>query len=137
MMKYGKPPFLECSTRGDKRFSAFCAMVNGKSIEEQYQAAKIFEDGSTGLSWKNAKGRKAVNAEECSLLYERLWRKYISENPELLQVLKDASGLCDIFAQRGNNNQAEVLWRIRNEALGIKTNNEYQSNLDTLLEQDE
>lgn len=137
MMKYGKPPFLECSTRGDKRFSAFCAMVNGKSIEEQYQAAKIFEDGSTGLSWKNAKGRKAVNAEECSLLYERLWRKYISENPELLQVLKDASGLCDIFAQRGSNNQAEVLWRIRNEALGIKTNNEYQSNLDTLLEQDE
>ena len=134
-MKYGKPPFLECSTRGDKRFSPFYAFVNGKSIEDQYQAAKIFEDGRTGLNWKQAKGRRAINTEECSLLYERLWKRYISEHPELLKVLKHASGLCDTFATRGSNNQAEVLWKIRNDALGLKTNGEStkQASLDILL----
>lgn len=135
MMRYGKPPFLECSTRGDKRFSPFYAFVNGKSIEDQYQAAKIFEDGSTGLSWKQAKGRKAINMKECTLLYERLWRQYIFEHPELLRVLKQTSGLCDMFAQRGNNNQAEVLWKIRNEALGLKTDREStrQASIDALF----
>lgn len=115
MMQYGKPPFLECSTRGDKRFSAFCATVNGKSIEEQYQAAKIFEDGSTGLHWKEAKGRKAVNAAECARLYENLWRQYISENSQLLDILEKATGMSDIFATKGSVNQAQVLWKIRGE----------------------
>lgn len=114
-MQYGEPPFLECSSKGDKRFSAFYVIVNGKSIEEQYQAAKIFEDGSTGLHWKDAKGRRAVNAKECAELYENLWRQYISENPELLNVLKRASGLSDKFATKGSTNQAQILWKIRNE----------------------
>lgn len=115
MLRYGKAPFLECSSRGDKRFSAFYACTNGRSIEEQYQATKIFEDGSTGLHWKEAKGRKAVNAAECAILYESLWRQYISEHPELLDVLKRASGLSDIFAKKGSVNQAYILWKIRNE----------------------
>ena len=115
MMQYGKSPFLECSTRGDKRFNAFCATINGKSIEEQYQEAKIFDDGSTGLHWKEAKGRKAVNATECVILYENLWRQYISEHPGLLDVLKRASGLSDVFATKGSVNQAQVLWKIRSE----------------------
>lgn len=115
MMQYGKPPFLECSSRGDKRFSPFYATVNGRSIEEQYQAAKIFDDGSTGLYWKKAKGRRAVNAAECAILYEKLWRQYLQERPGLLDILKRASGLSDMFATKGTVNQAEVLWKIRNE----------------------
>lgn len=114
-MRYGKEPFLECSSNGDKRFSAFYAKVNGRSIEEQYQAAKIFDDGSTGLHWKDAKGRRAINAEECAILYENLWRQYIFEHPELLNILKNASGLSDMFATKGSVNQAQVLWKIRNE----------------------
>ena len=117
MEKYGKAPFLECSSRGDKRFSAFYAKVNGSSIEEQYQAAKTFDDGSTGLHWKDAKGRRAVNAVECTALYENLWRQYISEHPELLDILKKASGLSDIFAKKGSVNQAYVLWKIRCEQM--------------------
>lgn len=116
-MRYGKSPYLECSSKGDIRFSPFYAKVNGKSIEEQYQAAKIFEDGSTGLSWQKAKGRKAINLEECICLYDKLWRHYIDEHPDLLLVLKQASGLSDMFAQRGSVNQAEVLWRIRNGSI--------------------
>jgi hypothetical protein len=116
MMRYGISPFLECSSRGDKRFSAFYARVNGKSIEEQYQAAKVFADGSTGLHWRQAKGKKAVNAAECKALYESLWRQYVSEHPELLDVLKAASGLSDVFARPGSVNQAGVLWGIRNQS---------------------
>mgnify|MGYP001591918609 CR=1 FL=1 len=119
MIKHGLPPYLECSSRGDKRFSAFYAKVNGKSIEEQYQAAKIFEDGSTGLHWRDAKGKKAINMREVSNLYSRLWDEYIEASPELLDVLKAASGLSDIFGQKGSNCQATELWRIRNNGKGL------------------
>lgn len=115
MIRHGEAPYLECSSKGDKRFSAFYAKVNGVSIEECYQAKKIFEDGSTGLSWLKAKGRKAINQEDCAKYYSFLWDEYIRENPELLEVLKKASGLSDIFGQPGHVCQATELWRIRNE----------------------
>lgn len=117
MLTYGNEPFLECSSRGDKRFSPFYARVNGRSIEEQYQAAKTFDDGSTGLDWKKAKGRRATNATECTILYEKLWRQYISEHPGLLEVLKRASGLSDMFATKDAVNQAQILWKIRSEQM--------------------
>ena len=115
MIKHGTAPFLECSTRGDKRFSAFCAIVNGKSIEAQYQAAKIFDDGSTGLHWRAAKGRKAINIEDCATLYSSLWDQYISDNPHLLDVIKKATGLSDMFGQPNHQCQSTELWRIRNQ----------------------
>jgi len=115
MVRHGEPPYLECSSKGDKRFSAFYAKFpNGKSIEEMYQAYKVFEDGSTGLSIKEAKGRKAVNQEKAAWWYSHWWDIYISQNPELLEVLKQASGLSDIFGQEGHCCQATELWRIRN-----------------------
>ena len=115
MIKIGKPPYLECSSKGDKRFSAFYVKVNGKSIEEQYQSAKIFEDGSTGLTWKEAKGRKPVNSDEVSILYKNLWRQYLDKNPGLVRGLIQASGLSDMFGQEGHNCQAITLWELRSE----------------------
>ena len=120
MIRHGEAPFLECSSKGDKRFSAFYARIKkygNKTIEELYQAAKVFEDGSTGLTWREAKGRKAVNAEETARLYRKLWQRYIKENPRLLKVLIDASGLSDIFGQEGHMCQATELWRIRRKAI--------------------
>lgn len=76
MVRHGEAPFLECSSRGDQRFSAFSARLRshgGRSIEEVYQAAKVFEDGSTGLGWRDAKGKRAVNMPEVRRLYSRLW----------------------------------------------------------------
>lgn len=113
MVKHGKPPYLECSSRGDKRFSAFYARVAGRSIEETYQAAKVFDDGSTGLSWKQAKGKQACNHMELQQIYSSLWDTYISEHPELLTVLQNATGLQDMFGQVGHVCQATELWRIR------------------------
>lgn len=116
MIKHGEAPFMECSTRGRKQFSAFYARpksLNGRSIEEAYQAMKIFEDGSTNLTWKEAKGKKAINAEECAAMYKKWWQEYITEN-NLLSVLQQASGLSDMFGQKGHVCQATVLWEIRN-----------------------
>ena len=118
MIKHGRSPYLECSTQGDKRFSAFVARIKmhgNKTIEELYQAYKVFEDGSTNLPPQVAKGRKAINQEFAAKYYSELWDDYISENPELLKVLEQATGLSDIFGQHGHCCQATELWRIKNE----------------------
>lgn len=121
MIKHGEAPFLECSSKGDKRFSAFYARVelNGKtdSIENHYQAAKVFADGTTGLSWREAKGKHPINYAFVAYLYARLWDRYIAEHPVLLLTLKAATGLSDIFGQPGRCCQAIELWRIRNCSL--------------------
>lgn len=119
MIRYGSSPFLECSSRGEHRFSAFSARIRqrgNRSIETLYQAAKIFEDASTGLSWQAAKGRKAINAAEAASFYAILWDEYIAENSHLLQVLRSAPGLQDQFGQPRHCCQATELWRIRNTA---------------------
>ncbi len=116
MIKHGEPPYLECSSKGDKRFSAFYARprsLSGKSIEEAYQAMKIFEDGSTGLSWREAKGKRPVNWADCATAYWRWWKEWVEEQ-HLLPVLQAASGLSDRFGQAEHVCQATALWEIRN-----------------------
>lgn len=117
MLRFGQPPYLECSSKGDRRFSAFYARIKARgnrSIEELYQAYKVFADGATGLPWRKAKGRSdCVNIADCRMFYALLWREYIAENPELNFVINHASGLSDIFGQSGHACQAEELWNIR------------------------
>lgn len=120
MLRRGEAPFLECSSAGDARFSAFYARLDaygGRSIEEIYQGAKRFENGRTGLSWREAKGRRPTNPDEVEALYFDLWVAYLQENPGLLPVLLEATGVSDRFGQEGRNCQADVLWRIRSEFL--------------------
>jgi hypothetical protein len=108
---------LECSSRGEKRLSAFyarLALYDGKSIEELYQAKKKFADGKTNLSIKDAKGKVAVNQRECAKFYSDLWDIYIASHPELYDIIKAARGLSDVFGQEGHCCQATELWRIRN-----------------------
>lgn len=126
MIQHGTAPFLECSSKGDHRLSAFSARIRGRgnrSIEEIFQGAKVFADGSTGLYWRDAKGKKAVNADEVRALYAVLWDEYVAENPELIDVIKQASGLQDLFGQPGHCCQATELWRIRCAALGAPAEN--------------
>lgn len=116
---HGKPPFLECSSAGDKRFSAFYARIKGRggrTIEELYQAAKRFSCGSTGLSIKEAKGKRPLNGPEVRALYALLWDEYMQENPHLLPILQTATGLSDRFGRKGSVCQATELWRIRNNS---------------------
>lgn len=116
MIAHGDKPYLECSSQGEKRLSAFSARIRsrgGRSIEELYQAAKVFEDGVTGLDWRAAKGKQPENLEEVRALYSTLWDEYIAENPDLLAVIASATGLSDVFGKPGSACQATELWRIR------------------------
>lgn len=116
MVRHGEAPYLECSSGGDRRFSAFWARLRSRgnrSIEEIYQGAKVFSDGSTNLNWRVAKGHKPVNQEEVRRLYAELWDEYIAENPHLEPVLISASGLSDRYGRPGGVCQATELWRIR------------------------
>lgn len=114
MICHGRRPYLECSSRGDRRFSAFFASVNGMSIEQQYQEAKRFADGRPRDMYA-ARGLQAINQDEVRALYSRLWDQYIKEHPELLGELRNATGLSDVFGRPGHACQATELWRIRNE----------------------
>ena len=114
MIKIGESPYLECSSRGDKRFSAFYARIRkygNKSIEEIYQSAKIFEDGSRNLSIKEAKGKRAINMKEVAILYDELWKIYLDENPELVKELKKYNGYSDMFGRKGCQCQALSIWK--------------------------
>lgn len=117
MIYHGKPPFLECSSIGERRFSAFHARIvgrGGRTIEELYQGAKMFSCGSTGLTINEAKGKRPSNLREVRALYTQLWDEYMHENLHLLPLLTKATGLSDRFGQRGSVCQATELWRIRN-----------------------
>lgn len=118
MISHGEGPFLECSSLGDKRFSAFYARIQrrgDRTIEEIYQNAKVFEDGSTNVGIKKAKGRKPVNQLQCIVLYRKLWNEYIDEKEYLLDTLLAYNGLTDYYGQAGHVCQATELWRIRED----------------------
>lgn len=119
MIQHGSPPYLECSSRGDRRFSAFYARLSrlgGRSIETAYQAAKVLEDGTTGHRWQFAKGKRAINNDQLALLYKSWWRSWIIE-ARLIPVLIASTGLSDMFGQEGHICQATVLWELRQEAI--------------------
>lgn len=115
---------LECSTKGDKRFSAFGAYVEvfGKrdSIENHYQTCKRF--GKNGdivpKSWREAKGKQPtaieINGyrypvEDLSAFYKLLWVKYLDQHPALVQYAKQFDDFHDIFKGHSTNCQADVI----------------------------
>ena len=84
MIHHGSPPHLECSSRGDQRFSALYARIIARdlrTIEEIYQSSKEFEPDTAGVDaaghvrdWRSAKGKRAKNQKFLLPFYETLWR---------------------------------------------------------------
>lgn len=113
---------LECSSKGDKRFSAFYAKVDGVSIEEKYQSCKMIF-GKEHLSWKEKKGLKPdyclindviYNAEALTPYYKYLWCMYFYANPDLLNVIKEYDNFADMFKGKNSINcQADVIAEIK------------------------
>lgn len=108
------PNGYECSSKGDKRFSALFARLNdGRTIEEAYQ---LDSKGYRTLSedWRFAKGKPAINGKtRAELLVEYLeyWEIWACENPLLIEELElNSRGkiLTDMFATT-NVNQAHAL----------------------------
>lgn len=113
---------LECSTKGDKRFSAFCAYItiNGKtdSIEHFYQNAKRTADGNVA-----GKGKpfdyficpycgKKFPPELVGDLYKGMWIVYYNKHPELVEYAKQFDSFHDMFRGKSKNCQADVIAEI-------------------------
>jgi hypothetical protein len=113
---------LECSSKGDKRFSAFYAKVFafGKwdSIENHYQLCKRFGD-FVPQTWRDAKGKKPthinINGKDydvkyLSMFYKLLWISYLDNNKELVEYAKQFDNFHDMFKGKNTVNcQADVI----------------------------
>ncbi len=119
-MKTSTPKVLECSSRGDRRFSSLFANVTIKgkeqSIEVWYQNAKRTADGK-----KAGKGRPfdhiicpftgdKLPAGEAENLYKGLWITYLSKNPDLVAYAKGFDAFHDMFSGKNTMNcQADII----------------------------
>lgn len=128
---------LECSSKGDKRFSALFAkvVVNGvlDSIENHYQKAKVFKNDKgefyTVHDWKEAKGKKAIAFKISNYylplrfglqFYDLLWYKYLKTNPILEKVLENYNDYNDIFAHGCICSQANSIREYMQDSNGVK-----------------
>lgn len=112
---------LECSSKGDKRFSAFYARVTAfgvfDSIENHYQLSKRFGD-FVPSSWRDAKGKnpthielsgKQHDLEMLSQWYKLLWVRYLDNNTHLVEYASQYDEFNDIFKGKSINCQADVV----------------------------
>lgn len=103
---------LECSSKGDKRFSAFYAKIKlfGKydSIENHYQLSKRIGNFAP-KTWRDIKGKKLthihINGKDYDLkytiaFYELMWVKYLDDYPELVEYAKKFDDFHDMFMSK-------------------------------------
>lgn len=104
----------ECSSKGDKRFSALYATINGQTIEYLYQV-KI--KGYPSI--KEGKGNPPLTnltPEDTWQCYLGLWRAYFQQNPLLyieLRKTRDGTTFTDCFATT-EINQARAISELVN-----------------------
>lgn len=110
----------ECSTKGDKRFSAFVArLADGRTVEEHYQCdVKGYDPG--GTNWRLGKGRppKVMLIHGLWTPYLTLWMNWANLWPETFLELRELSKpyggkLSDRFATTPIN-QAHALSTLLN-----------------------
>jgi hypothetical protein len=121
---------LECSSKGDKRFSAFyaCVSIKGveKSIENWYQLAK--RDAYGNVPGKGKKVAYMINpfngnklpANCLSDFYKCLWIRYFTANPDLLEYAKGFDNFNDMFRGKCVNCQADVIRECVKDFDGLK-----------------
>lgn len=108
---------LECSSKGDKRFSAFYAKVtvNGKlnSIENHYQNCKLTNDLVSCMKGQKVDliyiNGKKLNPKFLTPFYKLLWVKYLDQNPDLVAYAKQFDTFSDMFRGKSINCQADVI----------------------------
>jgi hypothetical protein len=130
---------LECSTKGDRDYSALCAQVDVygefSSIEEHYQRSKLFyeRDGFGDLitdsfdrpilnNFGDSKGQNPDMIQIGTLRldktfseqwYQLLWIKYFDQNPHLVDYLMNFDDFNDIFKGKSLNCQADIARKYR------------------------
>jgi hypothetical protein len=119
LVKWARRGGYECSSLGDKRFSAFRATLpDGRTIEQHYQCdVKGYDPG--GTNWRLGKGKAPLGDVDLWLEYLALWRRWADAHPELLEELAELAAdnnntLSDAFANT-EINQARALAELINE----------------------
>jgi FMN phosphatase YigB (HAD superfamily) len=113
-------PYYECSSKGDKRFSALYAKLNGKSIEEIYQLDIKGYRGKV-KHWKEAKGKSPFNGKSKEQLfkeYVELWKEYFRRYPELLEEIKEKAKdktITDMFGVTSINQARAICYILNGE----------------------
>ena len=118
-IKWSRKGGYECSSKGDKRFSAlFAVMPDGRTIEQHYQCdIKGYDVG--GRNWRLGKGKPPLDkTKDMWTAYLNLWKQWADANPVLIQELishAEANNhtLSDMFASTSIN-QARALAEILN-----------------------
>ena len=109
---------LECSSKGDKRFSAMFAQVKAfgvmDTIENHYQKCKRDADGNPVKKGQPVNHivliRRNFSAEMLTPWYRMLWIKYLDQNPELVAHAKQFDEFTDMFRSSNMINcQADVI----------------------------
>ena len=112
-------PHYEVSSKGDKRFSAFCARLrDGRTIEYAYQVG--VKGHASIAAGKGCLPRIPMTREAQWAAYLDLWRTWAAENPDLIEELSMHASRCpltDCFANT-DINQARALAIILNERYG-------------------
>jgi len=106
VVKRGEP-YFECSSRGNKHYSALYAKIDNKSIEEIYQLDIKGYRGKVD-HWTKAKGKPTLNDNEDTLYeeYIKLWQTYFKKHDDLyMNILEKAKGkiITDMFGVRPIN----------------------------------
>lgn len=117
----------ECSGRGDKRFSAFSALMpDGRSIEHHYQCdVKAYCPG--GTNWRLGKGKPPLDKTiDLYSEYLKLWQIWAKTHEAELFELRDLATLhgcilSDRFAST-EVNQARALADILNQMFSGEEN---------------
>ena len=118
-IKWSRRGGYECSSKGDKRFSAlFAVMPDGRTIEQHYQCdVKGYDVG--GRNWRLGKGKPPLdNSKDMWVEYLELWKQWAKYNPSLIKELighaeAHNNTLTDMFATTPVN-QARALAEILN-----------------------
>lgn len=114
---------LECSTKGDRRYSAFYAKVKvfgvKKSIEEHYQLSKVLKNNISVSLMEDIKGKKPIyfkikniryDIKYLSAWYKLLWVKYLVQHNELIQKAMLFDEYKDMFKGKNVVNcQADII----------------------------
>ena len=108
---------LECSSKGDKRFSAFYAYIKlygvSDSIEHHYQNCKKFN-----IQPLKVKGTKPdyieinnikYDSKYLTPFYKLLWVKYLDEHKHLVEYSNEFDDFNDMFKGKSINCQADVV----------------------------
>lgn len=119
MFKWSRVGGYQVCSKGDKRFSAFNALMpDGRSIEMHYQCdVKQYDPG--GNNWRLGKGKPPLNTKlDLYNEYLNLWKIWANNNRQLIQELKQLAiqnnnTLSDMFAYT-DVNQARALSDILN-----------------------